>query len=72
MTDRVSFASLAGLASSVSWPDWARPPMPKEGGFADHHLHKGETFELGPEVWEVTEIVDANTDGWGAELTRLR
>lgn len=46
--------------------------MPNEGGFTDHHLHQGETFELGSELWEVTEIIDANTDGWGAQLTRLR
>lgn len=36
------------------------------------HLHEGETFELGPELWEVTEIVDASSRQWGAGLTRLR
>lgn len=46
--------------------------MPNEGGYTDHHLHQGETFELGPELWEVTEIIDPNTDGWAATLTRLR
>lgn len=36
------------------------------------HLHEGETFELGPELWEVTEIADAASRQWGARLTRLR
>lgn len=46
--------------------------MPDEGESKDHHLHQGETFELGPELWEVTEIVDPETDSWVADLTRIR
>lgn len=46
--------------------------MPDEGDSKDYHLHEGETFELGTELWEVTEIVDPETDFWVADLTRLR
>lgn len=46
--------------------------MPNEGGFTDHELHEGDTFELGPELWEVTKIDDPNTDYWTAVLTQLR
>lgn len=38
----------------------------------DLDLHEGDTFELGPELWQVTEISDPNTDGWAADVTRLR
>jgi hypothetical protein len=45
---------------------------PNDGHSMRHHLHEGETFELGPELWEVTTIDDPGTDFWGVELTRLR
>lgn len=46
--------------------------MPNEGGFTDHELHEGDTFEVGSELWQVTKIDDPNTDYWSAVLTRLR
>lgn len=46
--------------------------MPDDGEEAEHDLHEGETFELGPELWEVTKIIDAGSPRWGAELTRRR
>lgn len=42
-------------------------------GWSDRvELHEGETFEVGPELWQVTEITDPNTDYWAAVLNRLR
>lgn len=44
----------------------------KDGPSGRVHLHEGDTFELGPELWEVTEITEPNTDYWAAVLNRLR
>lgn len=38
----------------------------------DVELHEGESFELGPELWEVTRINRAHGPRWSARLTRLR
>lgn len=69
----------AGAIGGVDslYDDGGRPivilaAMPQEGGFTDHELHEGDTFELGPELWQVTEIVYPNTDGWYTVLTRVR
>lgn len=45
---------------------------PKDGPSGRVELHEGDTFELGPELWEVTKIDDPDTSFWTAVLTRLR
>lgn len=35
-------------------------------------LHVGETFELGPELWEVTEIEAPNRTYWATVVNQLR
>lgn len=45
---------------------------PKSGTSVRVDLHEGDTFELGPELWLVTEISLPNTDLWSAELAQVR
>lgn len=45
---------------------------PNGGPSVRMDLHKGDTFELGSELWQVTKIDDPNTDYWTAVLTQLR
>lgn len=80
VTHGIKCSTKAGSIGGVDtyFDDDGRPTallaaMPKEeGGFTDLHLHEGDTFELGPELWEVTEITEPNTDYWAAVLNRLR
>jgi hypothetical protein len=44
---------------------------PSEADEEDRHLRQGETFRLGDEVWEVSEIQSAGAPHWGATLTRV-
>lgn len=37
----------------------------------DFDLHQGDTFPLGDEVWEVTEIRNADASFWATTLTRV-
>jgi hypothetical protein len=39
---------------------------------ARHHLCQGDTFELGDEVWEVSEIRSPNSPYWATTLTHVR
>lgn len=45
---------------------------PRDSTSVRRELHEGDTFELGPELWQVTKIDDPNTDYWTAVLTQLR
>lgn len=46
--------------------------IPKGGESTRVHLHEGDTFELGPELWQVTEISSPNSERWVAMLTQVR
>lgn len=44
-----------------------------EGGTSTRvELHEGDSFELGSELWQVTEISSPNTDFWYVVLTQVR
>lgn len=45
---------------------------PDDGPSVRVDLHEGDTFELGPELWQVTKIKDPNTIFWAGFLTRRR
>ena len=38
---------------------------------ARHHFHQGDRFELGDEVWEVTEIQSPGASYWSSTVTRV-
>lgn len=46
--------------------------MPKDGESTRVYLHEGDTYELGAELWQVTEIKRPNSPRWVAILTQLR
>lgn len=45
---------------------------PGESPSSRVNLYEGDTFQLEPELWQVTEITRPNTDRWAAKLTQLR
>lgn len=73
--NRTDAGSIGGV--NAYFDDDKRPTVmlsviPKEAPSARIELHEGDTFELGPELWQVTEIVGPNTDRWVAVLIQLR